>query len=205
MTPIWHQLHPLSVDTRPVVSFQGPSILQSLNYSNMKYRKGSSVDETEDSIGLDGGADLPQAFAEEPSHPKAGIRRARAEQRSRGNTNNSWMLPFGILMVLVLVASYFLVSQHEDNLVQHLKRDEQIHEQEMSREFDVKYSELKEENIKLKRQIQQYEEMKQKNEHLINEGSSMQDAEKNIEHLTAYKKKMQENIQLMSKTALLEK
>jgi uncharacterized protein YlxW (UPF0749 family) len=177
----------------------------------MKYRKFPSLTDREDDVGLEVvGADLPQAFADERPHPKAGIRRARAEQRSHSsNTNTAWTLPFGILMVVVVIASYFLVSQHEENLIQHLKRDEQVHAQERSREFDGKYSELQEENSKLKAEIQHYHELRQQNEKLLDERMHFQeehqDLEKKLDSLKAYKKKMQENIQLMSKTALLEK
>lgn len=173
----------------------------------MKYRKGSGIEESEEDVGLDGGVDLPQAFADETAHPKAGIRRARAEQKRRaGNSNNtSWILPFGILMLVVLVSSYFLVSQHEDNLVKHLKSDERIHEQEMSREFDVIYAELKQENVKLKQQLKHHQELQTENEKAAKDDPQRIDLEKQVEQLTAYKKKMQENIQFMSKTALLKK
>jgi hypothetical protein len=184
----------------------------------MKYRKAPNLTDREDDVGegvdvTTVGVDLPQAFADEPAHPKAGIRRARAEQRSR-NTNNttntsSWILPFGILMVLVLIGSYLLVSQHETNLVQHLKRNEQVHEHEMSQKFDVMYSDLQKENSKLKGEIQRYQELLQQNEKLIDEKkhfqSKQQNLEKQVDYLTVYKKKMHDNIQLMSKTALLEK
>jgi septal ring factor EnvC (AmiA/AmiB activator) len=177
----------------------------------MKYRKNPGPADRADDVGVDVmGADLPQAFADEVAHPKAGIRRARAEQRSQQkNTNTSWILPFGIMMVLVLMASYFLVSQHEESLVKHLNRDKLLREQEMSHEFNIKYSELQEENSKLKGEIQQLLELQQQNEKLEEERrlgqTEQQVREKKIDHLTAYKKKMQENIQLMSKTALLEK
>ncbi|KAG7351920.1 cyclophilin type peptidyl-prolyl cis-trans isomerase [Nitzschia inconspicua] len=167
----------------------------------MKYRKEYSIQESDDGVEVTGGADLPQAFADEPSHPKAGIRRARAEQRSRANSiNTSWMLPFGVLMVLVLIASYVLVSKHEDNLVKHLQRDEKIHQQEISREFDVRFSELQAENDKLRQQLHHHQDLQNQ----LDE-SRENDLKKQIEQLTAYKKKMQQNIQLMSKTALLEK
>jgi hypothetical protein len=180
-------------------------------YTNMKYRKNPGPADRADDVGVDVmGADLPQAFADEVTHPKAGIRRARAEQRSQQrSTNTSWILPFGIMMVLVLMASYFLVSQHEENLVKHLNRDKLLREQEMSHEFNIKYSELQEENSKLKGEIQQLLELQQQNENLVEERrigqTEQQVLEKKVDHLTAYKKKMHENIQLMSKTALLEK
>jgi septal ring factor EnvC (AmiA/AmiB activator) len=177
----------------------------------MKYRNVPGPADRADDVGVEAvGADLPQAFADERAHPKAGIRRALAEQRSHDQrTNTSWILPFGILMFLVLIASYFLVSQHEENIVQHLKRDELVHEQEMSQEFNVKYSELQEENAKLKQKMLHYQELQQQNEKFVGERmafqAEQQKLEKKLDQLTAYKKKMHENIQLLSKTALLEK
>jgi cyclophilin family peptidyl-prolyl cis-trans isomerase len=94
------------------------------------------------------------------------------------------------------------VSQHEENLIQHLKRDEQMHELAMSEEFDAEYSELQMENIKLKNELR---ESKALLKHQNYDNKPPGDLKKKIDELTSYKKKMQENIQLLSKTILLEK
>jgi len=148
------------------------------------------------------------------------------------------MIPFGLLMVFVLVAGYFLLPQYERKILDKhsIEQDRILREQEidLSIQFDSKIAELKKENAELHKRIVNEKELKILNQQLIDEKKRLefqikdgkglhkdggihakqleQRYEKEIEklnqsngHLTTYRKKMQENIQLMSKTDLLER
>ena len=93
--------------------------------------------------------DFPQAFPDEaPRKVKVeGRQRKRKMRDSSGEGGNNWIASFGLLMAIVLVASYFLVSHHEQVQLDHLRQDI-IHEQvePLSRDWEEKYSALEEEN-----------------------------------------------------------
>lgn len=184
------------------------------------------------------GFDIPQAFADD-EHISS--RRPQIMSRRLGSTPNksrSWMIPFGLLMVFVLVAGYFLLPQYERKILDKhsIEQDRILREQEidLSIQFDSKIAELKKENAELHKRIVNEKELKILNQQLIDEKKRLefqikdgkglhkdggihakqleQRYEKEIEklnqsngHLTTYRKKMQENIQLMSKTDLLER
>ena len=166
---------------------------------------------------MNGGVDFPQAFPDDDIDPsKPGLKRAREAKRKMKNETKrdnqsagGWIIPFLFLFGIVLVGSYYLVSYHEEQLVKHLKQDVMKHQKELSREFEVKYADLQEENEHLKKQIAEVDNLKRENEELLEDStharSLRQNYEKQIEQLTNYKMTMQQNIQLMSKTALLEK
>jgi DNA repair exonuclease SbcCD ATPase subunit len=161
-----------------------------------------------------GGMDLPQGFVDEPAHYKVFGRARNPQQQQlhhhkKTNHQTSWILPFGILMVIVLIAGYSLMAYHEQALMDHLKQDVKLEEEALSREFEEKYANLQDENQRLQSQIKEAIELKRQNEELVEESnhnrSLRQNYQKQIRQLTEYKQKIQENIQLMSKAILLEK
>jgi hypothetical protein len=193
---------------------------------NGDYRKKGSYDnknsDDDDGDGdddvamMNGGVDFPQAFPDDDIDPsKPGLKRARDLKRKmkndtkRDNNPGGWIVPFLVLFGIVMVGSYYLVSYHEERLVKHLKQDEVTHEKELSREFEIKYADLQEENERLKKQIADVDNLKRENEELLEDSiharSLRENLEIQIERLSNYKKTMRQNIQLMSKTALLEK
>jgi cytochrome c-type biogenesis protein CcmH/NrfG len=157
-----------------------------------------------------GGVDLPQAFPDEsPSKVKA-EKRLRKRKAKESPEGNGWIISFVLLMTIVLVASYFLVSHHEKVQLEHLRQDI-IHDQvePLSREWEEKYTQLEEENVRLKKAAQAFSLLGNENVKLLEEKGHANKLRENqdvqIERLTKYKKQMQESIQLMSKTASLEK
>lgn len=157
-----------------------------------------------------GGADIPQAFPDEsPSKVKV-EKYHRRKRNGKEQQGNGWIITFVLLTTFVLVASYFLVSHHEKLQLEHLRRDIIHDEMEpLSREWEEKYSQLEDENLRLKKEAQEYTRLREENENLMERSSHANKLRGNqniqIEQLSKYKKKIQENLQLMSKTALLEK
>jgi transcription initiation factor IIF auxiliary subunit len=113
-------------------------------------------------------------------------------------------------MLVVLAASYFLVSHHEKIQIEHVRQDI-IHDkvEPLSREWEEKYAKLEEENEILKNESADkatFLDTKVQLEKQLRDGEKLRETqEDDIKHLTQYKQKMKDDIQLMSKTALLEK
>ena len=159
-----------------------------------------------------GGVDFPQAFPDEAPR-KVKVEGRQRKRKLRGGDSEgggNWIASFGLLMAIVLVASYFLVSHHEQRQLEHLRQDI-IHEQvePLSRDWEEKYSALEEENQRLKREAKEIASLKAENTKMKQDSGSvtkrMEDSKKKMEQLTKYKETMQANIQLLSKTLLLEK
>lgn len=137
-----------------------------------------------------------------PGRPRRRRRIARA--------GNDWLLKFGLMTLVVLTASYFLVSKHEKVQMEHL-RDDIIHDkvEPLSREWEEKYAKLKEENEELKKGADDnasFLATKEQLEKQLLEGEQqLEEQENHIRDFVQYKQKMKSNIQLMSKISLLEK
>ena len=175
------------------------------------------VRRTDGSAGMDeqetGGAiDLPQAFPDEaPAKLKVEKRqRKRKTKRLQEPAGSGWMISFGILVTIVVVSSYYLVKHHEKQMMDHLRSDI-FHDQvePLSKQWEEKYALLEEENEKLKREAKDVTGLQHENEELKKENGQFEKLKEQkdtrIERLVKYKKQMQENLQLMSKTILLEK
>ena len=120
------------------------------------------------------------------------------------------MVTFALLVVIVLVASYFLVAEHER--IQMKKFEEHVlHDQvePLSKEWEEKYGKLQDENERLKQESKDYEMMKKENERMLeNESHSdklRQNEEKQITYYKDYQQEIHKRIQAMSHTLLLEK
>jgi hypothetical protein len=162
---------------------------------------------------VSGLADLPQAFADEPAHV-IGKRRRQNLQSSAGASSSrsnsiAWVLPFGLLMIGVLVGAYILTSYHEQAVLDQMRKDVKDEEETLMKDFEEKNGMLQQENKVLQSQIEEAQKLKIEIELLREEGGHARKLRQNLEHqidyLKKYKTQMQENIQLMSKTALLEK
>ena len=107
----------------------------------------------------------------------------------------------------VLVAGFIIMSKHEETQLDHLRKDmftEKI--EPLSREWEEKYATLEEENEKLHKELTSKDDLEKQVEKERNE--SLEQSEKlgkKIDQLTWSRQKLRDNIQLMSKTALLEK
>jgi hypothetical protein len=170
----------------------------------------------------DGGSssimDLPQAFPDDtPAKLKveqrsrlSKSRRTPHDSSSAAAGGNGWMVGFGVLTLLVVVAGYYLVAHHEQVQLAHM-REEIVHSQiePLSREWEERYSNLEEERDRLTSDAQQYISIKDDNERLVAEHAQFTKLRTNmdnqLEYLTKYKTNIQQSIQQMSKTALLEK
>lgn len=164
-----------------------------------------------------GGLDLPQGFiderpskvkVEERQDPRRRRRRDRGDDSNDGNSN--WMWTFGLLVVIVLVASYFLIVEHEK--VQMKKFEEHVlHDQvePLSKEWEDKYSKIEDENKRLQQEAKDFDLMKKENERILENESHnnklRQNEEKQIAYYQDYQKSIHERIQLQSHTLLLEK
>jgi hypothetical protein len=166
------------------------------------------------------GVDLPQGFSDESPPRKVKVERppsyrnrgapTEQQQQLTSSGGSGWILQFVFLMSIVLVASYFLVAHHEQIQLEHLRQDILHDEIEpLSKEWEEKLEGLQEENDRLKKEAKQYSQLAKENVQLQEEQHQQRKLRDNqdqqIVQLTKYKKKMQENIQHMSKTTLLEK
>jgi DNA repair exonuclease SbcCD ATPase subunit len=162
-----------------------------------------------------GTVDLPQAFADDGPTRKVKVEGRQRKQKpktmdpsSRGNTG--WIVTFSLLMIVVLVASYFLVAEHEKTQIEHAREDI-IHEQvePLSKVWEEKYAKLEEENEQMKSHEMEYERMKSKTDKLLeNESEQQKQIEKQEAQIQYYKKYQQEikqRIKLMSRAVLVEK
>jgi septal ring factor EnvC (AmiA/AmiB activator) len=163
--------------------------------------------------GETGGIDFPQGLHDDSSvKAKAGKSRSRKVRSAtqQDQEGKGFMLKFSFLMTIVLVASYFLIAHHEEMQLEHLRQNI-IHDElePLSREWEEKYAKLEDENAELKRGAKAYANLKEESDRLKEEYSKQQRAreklDKQIEQLQKYKGNMQDNIKLMSKTALVEK
>jgi len=147
---------------------------------------------------------LPQAFADESPVKLKVETRYRKRMAKAGENDNGWVAIFVSFVIVVSVVSYCLVQ------LEHMRKDI-IHEQveSLSREWKEKYSLMEEENERLQKKAKEYIAIKERDEQLQGETErervEQQKLNKQIDQLTKYKQQMQRNIQLMSKTALLEK
>jgi cyclophilin family peptidyl-prolyl cis-trans isomerase len=151
----------------------------------------------------------------------------------RAKKSRYWMVSCGIFMAIIFVAAYLLVPHYKRVVLdQHLiEQDKILREKEMdlSIRFDSKIAELQKENKELHKKAVNEKELIILNQQLKDEKNRMEfqmkdvgggahskelqqkyevQIEKLSRHnvqLTTYKKKMQENIQLMSRTALIER
>jgi hypothetical protein len=158
---------------------------------------------------VNGLADLPQGFADEPAHVVGRRRRQNLQSSGAPSGSAGWVIPFGLLMVGVVVGGYLLTSHHEQAVLDQMRTDLRRKEEAIEKDFEGKYATLQKENRELQSQIEEAHQLKLENDQLREEGGHARRLRENLElridRLTKYKKKMQENIQLMSKTALLEK
>ena len=143
--------------------------------------------------------------------PKKGYSQRSQQRRDDAkDTSGWWILKFSILVSIVLIAGYFLVEHHEEMLVKKM-RQSIIHDEvePLSKEWEEKYAKLEEENENLKRSATLNDNLRTESDRIKAEYTQQQEAtkklEKKIDQLEKYKAKMKENIQLMSKTALVEK
>ena len=139
-----------------------------------------------------------------------------------------WMVSCCIFMAIIFVAAYLLVPHYKRVVLDHhlIKQDKILREQEidLSIRFDSKIAELQKENKELHSKVGNEKELIILNQQLKDEKNrlefQMKDVSKELQqhyegqieilnrhndHFTTYKKKMQENIQLMSRTALMER
>lgn len=165
------------------------------------------------------GFDLPQAFPDDGAPQKVKVEgRSRPNRRrpkssssgSSGDSNTGWVISFSIFMFVVLAASYFLVTEHEQKQIQHTLEDIVRQKVEpLAKEWETKYDLLMEENERLKKHEKEYLEIKRKEERLGQAPDSHGkdgDAQKiRIDYLETYQKKIQARIKNMSKTLLLER
>jgi hypothetical protein len=142
---------------------------------------------------------------------KKGPVQPRRRRRIKGEaTENDWLLRFGLMMFVVLVASYFLVTHHEKIQIEHV-RENILHDkvEPLSREWEEKYAKLEEENVNLKIEAADkatFLDSKEQLEKKLRDGEKLRETQEgDIKHLTEYKQRMKNDIQFMSKTALLEK
>jgi hypothetical protein len=185
----------------------------------------------DDVNGSSGHMDLPQGFADEPAHVVARRKRQNSSRnlsynRGSGNGNSSskgslgsfsdndasswrWTVTFGLLVAGVLVGGYLLTSRHERAALDQMRRDLERDEEARARDYERRINVLERENKVFRTQITAAGDLKAENERLLEETEHAQalrdDQKSQIDRLTRYKRKMQESIQLMSKTALLEK
>jgi len=157
----------------------------------------------------DHGIDLPQAVPDDGVVPS----RKRVRKRvSTGSThvNMGWILSFGALMAVVLIAAYILMEKHEEQQIQHVK-ELFVHSQmePLARQWEEKYAALEEENERLKRQQQAMEKVKEENEDITAEVLGLKKTTDKqslrIDYLKSYQQKIKQRIKNMSKTLLLEK
>lgn len=164
-----------------------------------------------------------------------GSRRPRRLTFRNGGAKKSryWMVSCGIFMAIIFVAAYLLVPHYKRVVLDHhlIEQDKILREQEMdlSIRFDSKIAELQKENKELHKKIVNEKELIILNQQLKDEKKRLefqmkdmggggyskelqQKYESHIEKLnrsngllTTYKKKMQESIQFLSKTALIER
>lgn len=103
---------------------------------------------------VSGLVDLPQGFPDEPAHV-VGKRRGRQNLQSlRGTTGSSslWVIPFGLLMVGVLVGAYIIItSYHRQAMLDQMKDKEET----LTRAFEDKYAALELEKKQLKSQVEE--------------------------------------------------
>lgn len=151
----------------------------------------------------------PEKKGSEAKNSLAG--RPRRRRRTPGQPIAiEWVLAFGLMMVGVLLAGYFLMSRHEKVQMDHLREDI-IHEKvdPMSREWEEKLAALEEERDLLKNEVidlAQFKESKTQLEEQIHQVEDIREKQQHdIQHLIDYKRQMQRNIELLSKTELLEK
>lgn len=144
-----------------------------------------------------------------PKNSLAG--RPRRKRRMAGQAvAREWVLGFGLMTLGVLIAGYLLMSRHEKVQMESL-RENIIHEkvEPMSREWEEKLANLQEENEELKKEVaesSQFKETKSQLEEQIHQVEDIREKqEHDIQHLIDYKRQMQRNIELLSKTELLEK
>ena len=165
----------------------------------MQRRKNDSA------LGVESGAN--DGSGEKPKVPKT---RSRRRKRVEEENNGWWIFKFSLLCSIAIVAGYFLVEHHEEKLVAKM-RQSVIHDElePMSKEWEEKYVKLEEENEELKRGAKLNANLNAESDRLKEENirreKDIKNRNKKIEQLENYKAKMQENIQLMSKTALVEK
>jgi cyclophilin family peptidyl-prolyl cis-trans isomerase len=151
----------------------------------------------------------------------------------RGKKNRYWMVSCCIFMAIIFAASYLLVPHYKRVVLDHhlIEQDKILRDQEMdlSIRFDTKIAELQKENKELHKKIVNEKELQILNQQLKDEKNRLefqmkdmgvgahskelqQKYEGQIEklnrhnaQLNTYKKKMQESIQLISKTALIDR
>jgi septal ring factor EnvC (AmiA/AmiB activator) len=177
----------------------------------MQHRRRNEVYEEET-----GTMELPQAFPDDgPTSRKVkveGRQRKRKPgtpgQSSRGSSG--WVITFSLLTVVVLVAAYFLIAEHEKTQIEHAREDV-VHQQvePLSKEWEQKYAKLEEENEQMKSHEMEYERMKSKTEKMIEtENQQKKQIETQLERIEYFKKYRQEikqRIKLMSHSVLVEK
>ena len=127
-----------------------------------------------------------------------------------GSTNAGWIISVSALLVLIIVASYFLIAELEKRHVQNVRKVF-VHElvEPLAKEWEQKYATLEEENERLRNEEREVLVMKEENNQMIEREASLKKAtgtqRKHIDYLKGYQRKIQRRIQKMSKKLLLEK
>eukprot|EP00934_Nitzschia_sp_Nitz4_P001994 Nitzschia sp. Nitz4//scaffold1_size375055//132931//134143//NITZ4_000252-RA/size375055-augustus-gene-0.714-mRNA-1//-1//CDS//3329540973//1994//frame0 len=161
-------------------------------------------------------ADLPQAFPDDDLPVKEKVeepvrRRQRGKPSSSSSgSSSSWVIPFTLLVIVVVVVSYFLVEKHEEARLEHLRKDI-VHDQiePLSKQWEVKYANLQEENENLRSQLQELEELRTENRKLHsgqdNTEQELETQQHLVEYFKKYKVEIKRRIKMMSHSLLLEK
>lgn len=162
--------------------------------------------------------DFPQGFADdggprkvkvEEGPQRAGKRKLRpADTDIKGNS--SWVIKFAILMVVVLIAAYYLVAEHEKSQLEHAREDfvnEQV--EPLSKKWEFKYAKLEGENEKLATHEREYLQLKEEHDVLLARESKREERieslNEKVEYYKGYQVNIQQRIQLMSHALVLEK
>lgn len=173
-----------------------------------------------------GSPDIPQAFADDETGmyvPTPSTRKLAADKKKRckgGGAGRSWMTTCGIVMTFVLVTGYTYSSYHERKMIEAQLMEQDLTmrhlEIEMSEKFESKVKEMKNENAALQRQLSEQEGLKiqisSRDEQIVKLQNELVLEKIDIKYIgdeykkeTTAKTKLQQNIQNLSKTLLLEK
>jgi len=221
-----HQQH------KPFINITGNRIVGGITKTN----HGSGVTSSLQMGGM-GGFDIPFAQDDTAGGSLRGKSKNRSSRSSSSNSNSNsrtWIIPFCLLMILVLVAFFVVLPRYEKVIIRKYssEQDKIAREQELdlSMQYDTKIANLQKENVELTKRKADEKALKIKNQQLIDEKkrlefqikdtknlhkdggvhtkqlqSQIDNLTKQNNHLITYKKKMQDNIQLMSRTACIEK
>ena len=163
-------------------------------------------------------AGIPQAFLDDETGHNAGMRRNSAAPRSKGG--KSWIFTLGVFVAFVLVTGYSLISHRERKMMtaQLAEQEATMRELEidLSMKFDTKVKNLNTENTSLKRKLSDAKEKNIQNQNLSDEKKLLDRTLKNAkveirdmmhknERLSKSRTTIQQNIQRMSKEAVLAK